>query len=290
MSDDMDFVERLRREMAGVRWAEPAQLRARARRRSRRAVLMSAAVLAVASAAGLAVAGPPSARQPLVAPPVAASLAVPPAPGRAEIPLDALLQPRDLRRRTEPPLTESGLAAPVVLDDVLGRCLRERDNWSGWAASRYSRSQSVQLANSRSGASNGLYLTQDLFRLRSDTAARFFVDVDRWLRVCVDWPMPVEPPRAGPRAAVVSWHRWEVMARGFAGDEAMLLRQTVYPPAEGGSTTVSRSRPVRTTQAIVRVGDLVTVVSLLTDGDEQELRRLAGVAAARMCDAANPRC
>ncbi|TDB75749.1 hypothetical protein [Micromonospora sp. KC723] len=290
MSEDLDLVERMRRELAAVQWAEPAQLRARARRRSRRAVLMSAtAVLVVASAAGLAVSGPPSPRQPTVTPAVAASLAVSPAPPRAEIPLDVLLRPGDLRRRTAPPLTESGLAEPVVLDGALGRCLRERDNWTGWTVSRYSRSQSVQLASSRTGARNGLYLTQNLYRLRPETASRFLVDVDRWVRVCAQWTTPVEPAPTGWTAAVVR-HRWEVTARAFTGDEAVLLRQTVYPPVEDGSATASRSAPVRSTQAIVRVGDLVTVVSLWTDGDEQELRRLAGVAAARMCDAANPGC
>ncbi|TDB71578.1 hypothetical protein [Micromonospora sp. KC721] len=279
MSEDLDLVERMRRELAAVRWAEPAQLRARARRRSRRTALsVAAAVLLVASAAGLAATGSPGAQQPTRRNQVAAA----PVAHRAEIPLDALLQPGDLRQRTAPPLTGSGLAAPVALDGALGRCLRERHNWTGWTVSRYSRSQSVQLAESRNGALTGLYLTQDLYRLRAETAAGFLADVDRWVRVCADWSRPVEG--AVPRA--VMRYRWEVAARGFTGDEAILLRQTVS--ASGGAA--SPGDPGRVTDAVVRVGDLLTVVRLGPDSDEQELRRLAGVAASRMCVAANPPC
>lgn len=70
----------------------------------------------------------------------------------------------------------------------------------------------------------------------------------------------------------------------------MLLRHDVSQPRDQQTGKPIGDLPRPTSTAVVRVGDLITVLGVGQTGTEPELRRLAEVAARRMCLAANPPC
>ncbi|MFU8852125.1 hypothetical protein ACNAW0_14255 [Micromonospora sp. SL1-18] len=321
--DDLAFVELVQRELWDVRWLDPAEIRARARRRSRRtAVLAAAAVLAVASASAAAVAagrhpsGSASAASGSASPATTAASTVsgvaPPASGPAsagpfgpaspaatpsswtpaEVPLDVLLQPTDLAAKTEAPLTEAGLGEGVQLDQMLLYCREFQGLRAGWEPSRYSRSVTIlrdrpQNAGRRPG---DVLLMQDVYRVAPDVADRIFTRMGELLAPCQQWRSsgPIQWHGKTIRAQVV--HSWQEVDRDFAGEESVLLRHTVTQARnlDTGKQLAEVSEPDST--AVVRVGDLVSVIGVGQDGTEADLRRLATVAAERMCPAANPHC
>ncbi|WBB57655.1 hypothetical protein [Verrucosispora sp. WMMD573] len=84
---------------------------------------------------------------------------------------------------------------------------------------------------------------------------------------------------------------WEVVDRHFAGDESVLIRHTVGETRRGDADGELLAGPMPPDIiAVVRVGDLVTVVNVDVGVSQSELRRLAVIAAGRMCAAANPPC
>ncbi|SBT51873.1 hypothetical protein [Micromonospora auratinigra] len=282
---DLSFVELVRRDLQSVRWSEAAELRARARRRSRRRTVgAAAAVFVLLSGSAVAAAGlPGSGGRPAVGP-----AAYP--PGRAEIPLDALLQAEDLAGGVSAPYTEAGLGEPIVLDPEWTRCLEARKVRPIWERSRYSRSQSVWALKSRE-----LRLVQDVYRVDPGQAQSFAAGIDRRIRPCLDWQDvqsgPVlTGPTVGELAELAVNHRWEVVARNFAGDDAVLIRHTAGETRREGTGEVLAAPPMPQTVVVVRVEDLVTVFQLSGAGSDWQLERLAVAAARRLCVAANPGC
>ncbi|MFG3419559.1 hypothetical protein [Micromonospora sp. NPDC048063] len=294
MRDETTFVDQLHRDLRDVRWPEPAEIRARARRRSRRTALGAAAVttVTVLTVAAFGVVDHIGGNRPLAtaegataAGVTVAGAAGPDAPVRAAIPMEALLQPEDLPEKETPRLTVTGIHEPIRIDGELTKCLRNRGLPAAAEPSRYSRSQTVM--GVRLGEP---LLRQDLYRVRTEEAGKIIPDIDRQVNSCPEWETDGVVWRDGRDVEIVTTHRWQVVARGFAGDESALLRQVMSEPRRAKTSTVVGDAPKPLSTAFVRVGDLVTVVSISRDSSEAELRRLAAVAATRMCGAANPPC
>ncbi|MEU4772249.1 hypothetical protein [Micromonospora sp. NPDC023644] len=288
MRDEMTFVEQVHRDLRDVRWPEPAEIRARARRRSRRTALAAAvAVLAVASTSAVAV-GDWSGRRELssASPPQAA---VPAA--RVEIPPAALLQRDDLSARTGVQLSEAGLGGTVDVGVGLRRCAAKRNSGAPAQETWVSRSQTVlrPTLGGGGGRLGDVLVVQDLHRLRGDGAARFFEGLRGQLAVCREWREVRSIEWGGESVTVEDVHRWEAPRRDFAGDESLLLRHSVSATLDPVDGQAPAQPSVPDATVVVRVGDLVSVL-ILEPTTEAELVRLAGLAARRMCAAANPSC
>ncbi|MBY8871458.1 hypothetical protein K7640_06315 [Micromonospora sp. PLK6-60] len=294
MRDEAAFVERLQRELREVSWPEPAELRARARRRSRRTAGMAAvAVLAVASAA---VVLPPRAGVPEL-PPVAPGPAV---HQRTEIPVEAVLVPADLPARTDLRLDEVGLGEPVRADEVLRTCAQAQGAPADETVSRYSRSQSLIGADERDGAAyRRAMLSQVVYRLDGDPN-RVFDELDRLVGACRSWTETTQVQQ-GEQAPVTArlTHHWTVARRDFAGDQAVLIQHTYSQPVDPVTDKPVGVPPGAQATLVVRVGDLVSVLvpaqglppwASGTDLSDAQLVDVARAAARRMCVAANPGC
>ncbi|MBM0259073.1 hypothetical protein [Micromonospora sp. 4G55] len=301
MREDLHFVDRLHRDLGGVRWAEPAEIRARARRRSRRtATLAATAVLAVLSGSGYLAAARSGTPVP-PAPPVAAVPSSTAAAGPAEIPWEAMLSARDVRLKTDVQISEAGLGEAVRVDPLLEACGRERGVPSAAAAtSRYSRSQTL-LRPAVDGAAAPV-LTQDVYRIDPAQGRLLFGTVAVLLDACAKWKLTGSGQLGGGTVATVTQHRWERSVSGFAGDESVLLRHvSLAPVSVADGRTLGKLPPVEATM-VVRVGDLVTVITtgpntLQADDtrpgpglSQADLEGLGRTAAGRLCVAADPRC
>ncbi|WP_328380901.1 hypothetical protein OHQ88_22440 [Micromonospora zamorensis] len=284
MRDEPTFVEHVRRDLLDVRWPEPQEIRARARRRSQRRIVVSTVVLALAGVSAVAVAAPRTS-PPLVQPAASAS------PTRHEITTDALLQPTDLPQPVDVQLSESGLRESIRLDQLLTYCRTDQGYPDGVPVSLLSRSQTLVRKNApRAMTENDGLVTQDLFRLTPDGAAQLLSSLDDLIAPCREY-RSVGPYQVGEASGTAeAVHRWTVTQRDFAGDGAVLLRHDVSQPRDQQTGKPIGDLPRPTSTAVVRVGDLITVLGVGQTGTEPELRRLAEVAARRMCLAANPPC
>ncbi|MFI7215369.1 hypothetical protein ACIBP4_29950 [Micromonospora maritima] len=285
--DDLAFIDLLERELHSVRWAEPAELRARARRRSRRtAVAAAVAVLALTSGAAFVAADRDTPPVPAAASPSATAWRA------TDVPADALLQPSDLRPAVTTPWSEANLGEEIRLDRMLEVCRQDQGLGTQWATSRYSRSVSlVRERRGTGGQPEGQVLAaQDLHRLAPEDGERLFDGLPALLAPCRTWRAtgPVQLRDRTVQAEVV--HSWQEVDRGFAGDESVILRHTVEQARrlDTGASIGAGSGPRE--QAVVRVGDLVTVLWTRVDGSEAELRELSRLAVRRMCVAAHPGC
>ncbi|MFY1619336.1 hypothetical protein [Micromonospora sp. WMMD736] len=281
MPDDPTFVEQIQRELRDVRWPGPEEIRVRARRRSQRRIAVATVVLALAGVSAVAVAAP--GKSPAPGLPAAA-------PTRHEIPLDALLQPADLSQQVEAQLSQSGLGEPVRMDYRLEVCRTSQGRSSGNVYSILSRSQTfVPSATPNLTQSDGV-VTQDLFRLTPDAAVQLLATLDDVIAPCAEWTSVGKYEAGGARGTGMATHRWAVVQRGFAGDGAVLLRHTQTQAVDQKTGKPIASVPQPDITAVVRVGDLITVLKVGEAGTELDLPRLAEVAARRMCAAANPAC
>ncbi|WBB77481.1 hypothetical protein O7606_14420 [Micromonospora sp. WMMD882] len=300
--------DRIAAELAAVRWPESAEIRRRARRRAwRQAAGAAATVLALAGGVTV-VLGPSTTGAP---PGSDVSLVSPPA--RVEIPPEALLQADDLPEPAAPPLTGSGLGEPVWTDPMLAVCLKEKGfqaDW-GWSLPNWSRSQTLLRAPAvrdqraldgpeatdegseavdEDPAPADLLLSQDIYRFDPVEAERFFVHLGRQVDPCAEWVSVGPVEWQGRTVDGAAAHRWTLTDRDFAGDESALLRHTVSQPWNQATGDPLGGGPGSTSTAIVRVGDLVTVIEPGRSIADEELRRLGQLAAVRMCRAANPAC
>ncbi|MEV4118200.1 hypothetical protein [Micromonospora sp. NPDC049645] len=285
MRDDPTFVEQIQRDLRDVRWLDPEEIRSRARRRSQRRIVVATVVLALAGVSAAAVAAPGK-------PPPTALPAASPTPTRHEITTDALLQVTDLEQSANVVwLSQSGLGEPVQLDQLLGSCRTSQGYSDGWQMSILSRSQTL-LREDRPGTygAGEALVTQDLYRLVPEAATKLLATMDDLVAPCAEWNSVGEYNVGGATGTGSARQRWTVAQRDFAGDGAALLRHTASQPVDQRTGQPVAAVPRPTSTAVVRVGDLITVLKLGQTGTEPELRRLAGVAARRMCAAANPPC
>lgn len=285
MRDDPTFVEQIQRELRDVRWPAPEEIRARARRRSQRRIAVATVVLALAGVSAVAVAAPRTSPSP--SPPAAPSASL----TRHEITTDALLQPADLSQQVEVQLSQSGLGEPVRLDYVLEACRTSQGRSAGTPHSILSRSQTFVPGRSTPdlAQADGV-VTQDLFRLTPDAAVQLLATLDDVVAPCAEWTSVGKYEVGGATGTGMKTHRWAVVQRGFAGDGSALLRHTGTQPVDQKTGEPIGSVPRPETTAVVRVGDLITVLKVGEAGTELDLPRLAEVAARRMCAAANPAC
>ncbi|NGM12231.1 hypothetical protein [Verrucosispora sioxanthis] len=290
--DDIGLVERVQQELRAVRWLDTAEVRAVARRRSRfRAAAVTVGVVVLSIPLVTAVALP--SRPPTVPGETGAI-------SRAEIPFEALLQPEDLRVEVDAPIVNAGLAEPIVVDPELARCLQAKGVSPAWEMSRYSRSQSmrrpqdVRIEDGMAlGSGISIVLSQDVYRITPQVAQTLFASLDRRIGNCLSWESVVVGA-IDDMAEWVEFHavqHWEVVDRQFAGDESVLIRHRVGETRRGDADGEVLAGPTPPDIiAVVRVGDLVTVVDVEAGESESELRRLAVLAAGRMCAATNPPC
>ncbi|MEU7608629.1 hypothetical protein [Micromonospora sp. NPDC049204] len=285
--DDLAFVERVHRDLRDVRWPEPEEIRATARRRRRRTAAFAAvAVLAAVTGPAYALTERTSA-PPTTAVPVATQ-----SPARAEIPLDALLAVTEVPVKGAVQLGDAGLGEVVRLDPTLQRCGDGRGLPAVPAYSRYSRSQTLLSPTGAGRAPTRVELSQDVYRVDPLVSARLFTHLRALLDVCPEWHVVENVVAAGETTPNESKHAWETAASNFAGDESILVRHVPFAPRGPASgRTLQRSSPVGMT-VVVRVGDLVTV--LVPDpglglGDA-DLEALGRTAARRLCPEANPAC
>ncbi|MET8082639.1 hypothetical protein [Micromonospora sp. NPDC005237] len=279
--DDLAFVEQIHRELQGVRWASSEEIRARARRRSQRRIVVATVVLALTGASAAAVAAPGKSPAP----------GLPAAPTRHEIPLDALLQPADLRQQVYTQLSQSGLGEPVRLEETLGDCRTSQGLSDGWQTSNLSRSQTLMRKHSPDNLVEGdVLLMQDLFRLAPETARQLVAGLDDVVAPCARWRTVGQAEVNGTTQTTEVIHRWSVARRGFAGDDAAILRDSLTAARDVQTGQALSGEPTPLLLAVVRVGDTVSVLRPGYDGTESDLVQLAEAAAARMCAAANPAC
>ncbi|MEU5904365.1 hypothetical protein ABZ780_08315 [Micromonospora sp. NPDC047467] len=287
MRDDPTFVERVHRDLSDVRWPEPQEIRARARRRSRRtAALAAVAVLA-------AVTGPAYALTERAATPP--ETAVPKPVGTmatADIPQESLLTPSEVPVVTGVQLGDAGLGELVRLDPVLQRCGDDRGLPEVRAYSRYSRSQTLLSPTRDGGGPVRAELSQDVYRLDPGASGQLFAQLRSLLSACREWRYSGSIVVDGETTSAEIAHAWEMAASDFAGDDSILVRHVPYAPL--GPPAGIKLRPTGRVDMtlVVRVGDLVTVLvpgSDLTLSDA-EFEALGRAAAQRMCAAAIPSC
>ncbi|NYH44962.1 hypothetical protein HNR22_004689 [Micromonospora jinlongensis] len=284
MRDEPTFVEHVRRDLLDVRWPSPDEIRARARRRSQRRIVVSTVVLALAGFSAVAVAAPGTSPAP-VQPAASAS------PTRHEITTDALLQPADLPQPVYVELSQAGLGEPVRLEDMLGQCRTSQGRSDGWQMSILSRSQTLMRKPTQGVLVPGdALVVQDLFRLAPETARQLFTSLDDLVAPCAEWRSIEQWETVDSTHTVEVIHRWAVVQRGFAGDDAAILRDSFTAPRDVQTGQTFGNTPQPTLLAVVRVGDTVSLLRIADDGTEAKLRQLAVAAAARMCAAANPPC
>lgn len=290
--DDLAIVEVVQRELREVRWPDAAELRARARRRSRRTVVLAAVVLAVVSGTTVAVAAQPGAV------PTLARGAGPSGSARTEIPAEALLSRLDLPVKADVEMSAAGLGEPVQVDPTLEMCARKHDVSVAPVESRYSRSRNLLRADPVQNFPRQV-LVQDVYRLAPAASGRLFADLDRFMLACKEWLQTTPTERNGRPVTVSIQHHWQVVARDFAGDRAVLLRHTRWL-ADARNQRVGPDGG-EVLRAVVQVRDLVTVLTPdagmaypsldpLERFDEAQVRNVAAIAADRLCPAANPRC
>ncbi|WP_433266814.1 hypothetical protein ACQPWR_04365 [Micromonospora vinacea] len=286
MRDDPTFVEQIQRDLQYVRWLAPEEIRSRGRRRSQRKIVVASVVLALAGVSAAAVAAPRT------SPPVVQPAAAPSAsPTRHEITTDALLQPVDLPQPVYVELSQAGLGEPVRLEDTLGRCRTSQGLSDGWQMSILSRSQTLMRKPTQGVLVPGDALVmQDLFRLEPQTARQLFTSLDDLVAPCAEWRSVAQWQTVDGTHTVEVIHRWAVVQRGFAGDDAAILRDSLTAPRDVQTGQTLTNAPPPTLLAVVRVGDTVSLLRIADDGAEAKLRQLAVAAAARMCAAANPAC
>ncbi|MFC0004616.1 hypothetical protein [Micromonospora siamensis] len=296
MRDDVTFVERLHRDLRDVSWPEPAELRAAARRRSRRtAVTAAAAVLAVAAGAAVLApgAGGPKAS------PDAGTTGGPAVLGRAEIPAEALLTPQDVPVRTDEQLGVAGLDEPVRADQILQSCAQERGLPADPAVSRYSRSQTlIDTEENEKWFYRRAVLSQAVYRLDGDPS-RVFTELERLVTACGSWTETTQVQSEREPLTARLTHHWTVARRDFAGDQAVLIHHAFSQPVDPVTGRPVGFAPVAEDTLVVRSGDLVSVLvpapAMLpgapgTGVTEAQFVDLARAAARRMCTAANPGC
>ncbi|KOX05725.1 MULTISPECIES: hypothetical protein [Micromonospora] len=288
MRDDMTFVERVHRDLNDVRWAEPQEIRARARRRSRRtATLAAVAVLA-------ALTGPAYALTARTTTPAETAVPIPSGTiaSAGDIPQESLLTPSEVPVVTGVQLGDAGLGEVVRLDPMLQRCGDDRGVPEVRAYSRYSRSQTLLSPTTDGGGPVRAELSQDVYRLDPAESGQLFAQLRALLDACRKWHYAGSITVDGETMPAEIAHSWETAASNFAGDESILMRHV--PSAPLGPPAGRKLRPggrVDTT-LVLRVGDLVTVLvpGINLSLSDTDLKALGRAAAQRMCGAAVPSC
>jgi hypothetical protein len=283
MSEPVDLVDRIAADLAGVRWPEAAEIRRTARvRRGRRAAL--AAALAVVGIAGVSVA---VLDHRAISLPTVAVPPVSPAAEQILIPAAAMLDGTDLGRATDANESFSDPPNATGTDPFLDICATDRRH----SLQRTARDQKIRtLLRHRPAteehSSADYVLQQRLFRLPVAQAGQFMTDLGSAVAACSEWVSAGKIERAGKVVPASTTHRWRMVAGRFAGDESTIVEHSFAAEVAGQAVETSRPSLI----ALVRVGDLVTVITPKAGTPLDVLSRWSAAAATRMCATANPSC
>ena len=291
-----DLSHRLARALTSVQWAEPGELRARARRRSRRAfvaapVAVTLVVLSVAWYAGFRGDGAPVADDSTIGPSSSTTTTPSPRPSLtmdpAWIPLDALLQPADVGEGLDFANVLTSDSEPLRLWYFeLSQC----PAYAGLGITAYDTYQYMRIhqivPRGVIGGERGDAVFVQARRYPAEVASTVVLDIRRALTACGQYERAGGEASSPQRPAYTTF-TWTIIDEDFAGDDSLLIRQRVESFVTGTGQRIGES--IVETYAVVRVGDVITIVSRYS-ADEAEIANLATKAAARLCIASNPRC
>jgi hypothetical protein len=281
MPEMRELMDGVAGDLAAVRWPPAEELRRRVRRRRQRTTAAAVAVL-VALAGGAASLARPDRDPP---PPPAAT----PTPGAApvEIPLSALLRPEDAGAGPDSQVDGEDALQPIRLDVTLDRCLREKAPELLSVRTRYARLQTLLKGTETDRPAQPYVLAQGAYRLTTAEATTFLRRLRGAIEACDGFTSTGEIEHGGGRVDARGTYHWSVISSGFAGDESYLVRMDGITRRADNGDVIGESTYL---SAYVRVGDLVTVLSPRSGASVDELRRLATVAAGRLCVASVPGC
>lgn len=282
-----ELIERIAADLAAVRWPDAAEIRRLARRRRRRRAAVAgglATIVAIAVAAPVALfrsagddSGPIGTAERLI-----------------EIPPEALLQPEDvgpglvaLRETVEENRPVSSLRISTV--GLTCPAYPSLDLYAG--PYRYLRAYTLQTPPTDPGdptTGDGV-LRQVVLRMDDGLASRVADDLKSAATTCADYVVsgPADDGRGGA-VQVEATHRVRIVDEGFAGDQSFVL--THYTEVTRTADGRPYAEPGTRVQAVVRVGDLLALISWTDAVEASEARRLAARAASWLCVASNPPC
>jgi hypothetical protein len=310
MPDDLDrldtLTDRLASDLAAVRWADTAQIRARARRRTRRKVLAAPIAVMLVLVGGWGVysglgghrsgpavhptdppvtaSGTPGAGQIMSSgPPTGTPTAVTPT-DPAWIPAEAMLRPEDVgdsyhldNEYTYQPATQPTWAFPT-------RCPGFDDlHITAYERYRFTRGHII-VPDDDTGSPNGSIFV-DTERYTAADAVQIITDIRRAVQTCARNTGSTEASSDARPAHSVT--EWSITDSDFAGDQSLLIRQTVTSIED--STGQQIGDVLVENYAAIRVGSLVTILQLSSE-NPGKLKPLAAKAAHRLCVAAVPHC
>ncbi|MEV0715953.1 hypothetical protein [Asanoa sp. NPDC050611] len=303
MPDDADLAARIAADLAQVKWPAGDEIRRTARRRTRRSVLAaSLSVLVLFSGIWVV------ATRPLQAPPLQTGFAAAPesvpepvpttiGPGDpAWIPPEALLTPEDVGQ---------GLVASRVSVDqdrpvgdwmfTLAPCRNYLSVRTYEGVYQFRRQQTVEYPPKIPGQpETGMpVLYQTVMRLPAGAAEQMMSDAVTVAKVCPKYVSEgtlsaAEAGRSGQvvkQLPVQTTHAWQLVDRGFAGDESLLFKHTMV-----ASTGARRADLGASAVVVLRVGDLVATVEQVDGENPARTRKLAARAASWLCTTATPPC
>jgi len=293
MSDELETLLRQATDLGSVHWSSAEQLRRTARRRTLRSLVLAPVAVLLVSAAVIGLAGRSGGEQ---QPATRVSPSAVPAKSTAPttsatsvtsgylgwIGADAMLQAQD---------AGPGLTATNEYTFVAG----ENPTWSfapdgcaGFAAlhvrafEKYTFMRGLNLENQGTGGStqNGDIVFQEARRYAETDAKQVMADISRVVSACPSWKGGSEASSPDKPAHGV----WTLRKTGsaFAGDESLLISERSYSTDDATGAGVGND--VTTTYAVVRVGGLISVVSVEQDLPA-EMKALAVKAVNRLCAA-----
>lgn len=299
------LIANLDTQLATVPWPPAVQVRARARRQTRRrataAFLATSVAVVAAVAVGTAVAVPHRGASTAAVPRSSSSAvpaASPPTTPSGAIPPEALLQPEDVGPSLvieRANVLEGGagyyanaMTVKSVLPPVEAMCPAYQDLNLPPRPSLYYREQSLQrpaIAPERLEQVDP-EVHEAVVRLTNEAAAaQVLHDVRTVVTSCARYVSAGPITQDGTVMQVEATHEWSVPEANFTGTESMIVRHVITLRRAGSGEVMQRSAYL---SGYVRVGDLVAVLTQLDD-DPQRARELATRAAHRLC-AGTPRC
>ncbi|MFC0534120.1 hypothetical protein [Phytohabitans kaempferiae] len=282
MRDPGNLPNLLARDLADARWPEPAEIRARGRRRTVRAVVAAPAALVVLVTSVWLLAGPVADR---AAPaPGGGDPTSAPAPDGGDRPPgwfgpEALVQPEDVGERHH--LTNEHAYAPG-----------EYPTWTfsvdacgayaglGVTAPLDYLWMRINIVTPDGDTSGALGIHAELASYPQTGAEQVMEDVRRVIEACAEYGYAGGEASTEERPARVE-HEYEVLEEGFAGDDSLLIRHLVRSLDARTGEPVSPEQDIVSIKAVVRVGDRVEVIQS-DQGDPARMREIAIRAARRL--------
>ncbi|GLZ02483.1 hypothetical protein [Actinoplanes sp. NBRC 103695] len=282
MSDLNKLMDALYFDLAAVRWPSGDELRRRVRRRRARTTAAVAVAVITVSVGIASLAGfrddpalPPAGPSPTAPAPR------PPAP--PEIPRSVLLRAAEIGTGLRTQYDKPDAHTPVRLVDAIEFCPEVTP------PSRPPRFVIgvTHMIGSKNPPPIPFVLGQSVYRFGGTDADGFLRDLRSAVATCGTRTTTGDGMVDGKMMRVTVTRVWSISDDRFTSDDALVIRQDI------NSRDATTARPLTSGTelvAYVRTGDLVTRISMKKDTPLTELRRLAALAGARLCAAAQPGC